>query len=80
MTEESFIEILKEYGYTDLQIRLLWNDQPDNLTEAELREAAVAYQGKGPKLVIQDGRMYHEVMPGVLQHRRDLEDSDDINI
>ena len=80
MNQERFTEILKEYGYGDLQIKLLWNDRPDNLTEGELREAAVAYQGKGPKLIMQDGRMYHEVMPGVLQHRRDLEDSDDINI
>lgn len=80
MTQERFIEILKQHGYSDLQIKLLWNDRPDNLTEVELQEAAVAFQRKGPKLVMQDGRMYHEVMPGVLQHRRDLEDSDDINI
>ena len=80
MNQERFTEILKEYGYGDLQIQLLWNDRPGNLTEEELREAAVSYQGKGPKLVTQGGRVYHEVMPGVLQHRRDLEDPDDINI
>lgn len=80
MTKERFSEILKEYGYTDIQTQLLWNDRPDNLTESELREAAATFQGKGPKLVMQDGQMYHEVMPGVLEHRRDLEDGDDINI
>lgn len=80
MTRERFAAILKEYGYSDTQIQLLWNDRLDNLNEEELREAAVAFQGKGPKLVMQDGRMYHEVMPGLLQHRRDLEDPDDINI
>lgn len=80
MTEERFTEILKECGYGDLQIKLLWNDRPDNLTKTELREAAIANQGKDPKLVMLDGRMYHEVAPGVLEHRRDLEDSHDINI
>lgn len=80
MTRERFTEILNEYGFTDLQIMLLWNDQPDNLAESEFREAAVVYQGKGPKLSMRDGRIYHEIMPGILQHRRDLEDPDDINI
>lgn len=80
MTREKFAEILKGYGYTDLQIRLLWNDRIDNLSEEELRKAAAAFQGKGPKLVIQDGRIYHEIIPGVLKHRRDLEDPADVNI
>lgn len=80
MTAERFTEILKEYGYSDLQIKLLWNDRPDDLTESELRECAIASQGKSPKLVLRDGRIYHEVMPGVLQPRRDLEDPDDYDI
>ena len=80
MTRERFSEIMKEYGYGDLQIQLLWNDQPSNLTEEELRKAATACQGKGPKLVVRDGRMYYEIAPGVLEHRRDLEDSHDTSI
>jgi len=80
MNKERFTEILKKYGYNDLQIKLLWNDRPDNLTEEELKEAAAAYQGKGPKLIIDDGRIYHEIIPGIFQHRRDLEDPEDINI
>jgi len=41
MSKERFAEILKEYGYSDNQINLLWNARPDdNLDEDKLREAA----------------------------------------
>jgi hypothetical protein len=43
MTKERFIEILKEYGYTDSQIESLWRDRPPiELDETRLRETAAA--------------------------------------
>ncbi|MDP2629915.1 MAG: hypothetical protein Q8P56_00745 [Candidatus Uhrbacteria bacterium] len=42
MTRERFAEILKEYGFTDEQIKLLWDaEPPDDLDEQKLREIAV---------------------------------------
>lgn len=41
MTRERFTEILKEYGFTDHQIDLLWNTKPPSgLDETELRKTA----------------------------------------
>ena len=41
MTKERFAEILKEYGFSEKQISLLWNTRPhDKLDEKRLREAA----------------------------------------
>ncbi|OGH68715.1 MAG: hypothetical protein A2754_02455 [Candidatus Magasanikbacteria bacterium RIFCSPHIGHO2_01_FULL_47_8] len=41
MTEKRFSEILKEYGFTDNQINLLWNSRPsDDLDEDKLRKTA----------------------------------------
>ena len=41
MTKEKFAQILKEYGYSDQQIGLLWNKRPtDNINEQMLRSAA----------------------------------------
>lgn len=41
MTKERFSEILKEYGFNDYQIDILWDSRPcDNLDEQELRMAA----------------------------------------
>jgi hypothetical protein len=41
MTRERFSEILKEYGFTDQQIELLWNTRPsDDLDEQKLRKTA----------------------------------------
>jgi len=41
MTKERFTEILKEYGYGDRQIELLWNAKPtDDLDEEKLRKVA----------------------------------------
>lgn len=42
MTKERFIEILKEYEFTDHQIDLFWETRPDdNLDEARLHAAAL---------------------------------------
>ena len=41
MTKERFAEILKEYGFSDHQIDLLWNTKPpDDLDEQKLRKTA----------------------------------------
>lgn len=41
MSRERFAEILKEYGFTDDQIRLLWDTRPPgDLDEQKLRETA----------------------------------------
>ena len=41
MTKERFSEILKEYGFSDRQIDLLWSSRPtDDLDEQRLRKAA----------------------------------------
>lgn len=41
MTKERFSEILKECGFTDYQINILWNTRPpENLDERKLRETA----------------------------------------
>lgn len=41
MTRERFSEILKECGFTDRQIELLWNSKPsDDLDEQKLRKTA----------------------------------------
>lgn len=44
MTKERFIEILKEYEYSDAQIDNLWDGRPDDeeINEDKLREAAQA--------------------------------------
>lgn len=42
MTKQRFAEILKEYGYTDRQIELLWDTKPPGeLNEDRLRKTAV---------------------------------------
>lgn len=41
MTEERFAEILKEYGFNDKQIKLLWDSRPfDDIDEQRLRKTA----------------------------------------
>ena len=41
MTRKKFGKILKEYGYSDVQIKLLWNSRPfDFLDESALRLTA----------------------------------------
>jgi len=41
MSRERFFEILKEYGFTDQQIELLWNSRPSGeINEQRLRETA----------------------------------------
>ena len=41
MNKESFVEILKEYGFSDRQIELLWNSKPtEDLDEQKLRRTA----------------------------------------
>ena len=41
MTRERFSEILKEYGFTDRQIELIWNTRPPgDLDEQKLRKTA----------------------------------------
>lgn len=41
MTKEKFAEILKEYGFSDQQIELLWNTRPSSdLDEQKLRKTA----------------------------------------
>lgn len=41
MTKERFSEILKEYDFTDRQIKLLWDSRPsDDLDEEKLRKKA----------------------------------------
>lgn len=41
MNKEKFTEILKEYGFGDRQIELLWDSRPtDDLNESRLRYAA----------------------------------------
>lgn len=41
MTRERFDEILKEYGFTDRQLDLIWASRPtDDLIEDRLRFAA----------------------------------------
>jgi hypothetical protein len=41
MSRERFSEILKEYGFTDLQIEILWNTKPPgDLDEQKLRDTA----------------------------------------
>ncbi len=43
MTKEKFSEILKEYEFSDQQIKLLWDTRPDNcLNETKLRKTAKA--------------------------------------
>jgi len=43
MDKGRFSEILKEYGFSDRQIDLLWNRRPaGNLDEKRLRETAEA--------------------------------------
>ena len=57
------------------------------IAEVELKQGAdsgwyhcVTLKKQEQKLVVEDGRVYQEVMPGVLEHRRDLEDTHDFNI
>lgn len=41
MTRERFVEILKEYQFTDKQIELLWETKPQvELSEERLRKTA----------------------------------------
>ena len=41
MTKEHFIEVLREYAFTDAEIERMWNTKPsDELCEARLRKAA----------------------------------------
>jgi hypothetical protein len=41
MTKERFAEILKESGFSDKQIQLLWDTRPsDDLDENQLRKTA----------------------------------------
>lgn len=41
MTKERFTEILKEYGYSEHQIELIWEERPaDDLDEAKLHRTA----------------------------------------
>ena len=41
MTKERFAEILKEYGFSEKQISLLWNTRPPGeLDEQRLRKTA----------------------------------------
>lgn len=41
MNRERFAEILKEYGFNDRQIELLWNSRPSgDLDEQKLRKTA----------------------------------------
>lgn len=41
MTKKRFTEILKEYGFSDRQIEILWNTRPPgNLDETKLRKTA----------------------------------------
>lgn len=41
MSRKRFTEILKEYGFNDAQIELLWDSRlSDNLDEQKLRKAA----------------------------------------
>lgn len=41
MTKERFSEILREYGFTDRQIEMLWaTRRTDTIDEQRLREAA----------------------------------------
>lgn len=41
MTREKFAGILKEYGFSDQQIELLWNSKPSgDLDEQKLRKTA----------------------------------------
>ncbi len=41
VNKERFAEILKEYGFTDRQIELLWDTRPSgNLDEQKLRKTA----------------------------------------
>lgn len=41
MAKKRFVEILKEYGFSDRQIELLWNTRPSgDLDEQKLRKTA----------------------------------------
>ena len=41
MTEYKFSDILKEYGFSDDQIKILWGTRPDdNISEQRLRKTA----------------------------------------
>ncbi len=41
MSRERFTEILKEYGFKEAQIKLLWDSRPsDDLDEQKLRKTA----------------------------------------
>lgn len=41
MTKKRFSDILKEYNFSDNQIKLLWDTKPnDNISEQRLRKTA----------------------------------------
>ncbi len=41
MSKEKFVEVLKEYGFNDTQIELIWDKRPsDNLNEQTIRKVA----------------------------------------
>lgn len=42
MTKEKFTSILKEYSFSNQQIKMLWNTAPANLDEGQLRQTAKA--------------------------------------
>jgi len=52
MTKEKFVEILKEYKFSDHQINLLWNSKPPgNLDEQRLRKTAERIAPKKDSLI-----------------------------
>jgi hypothetical protein len=55
MEQERFAEILKEYGFSDHQINLLWNTRPKNVEIEEDALRATAQHIKPKKDELKQG-------------------------